>query len=343
MRTEGTARWSSRLYAVTLVFGWALSFSAHAELASGGSSGDSDAIDRQQVRESVIGTVKVLNEVYVYPDVARRVSDEITRRLDDGLYDRIASKQALAERIGSDLQEVSGDGHLGILLAEGDAPPTHVVAETVDRFRLNYAFQKVEVLDGNIGYLKLNKFYLDDEAQPIADHALGFLSGTDALIIDLTECVGGSPELVRHMLSYFFSDQTLLWSIINRDGVSVYDALSTRDLGPARFKSDFPVFILTSPDTASAAEMFTYALQSYGKAKTVGEGTMGIAHVVGAIPINEHFVARFSTYRSVNPITNSDWERVGVVPDTYAAPEDRLDVAVRLAKASLERNGDSGN
>jgi C-terminal processing protease CtpA/Prc len=211
------------------------------------------------------------------------------------------------------------------------------MTETADRLRLNYAFQKVEILEGNIGYLKFNKFYLDDEAQATADHALGFVSGTDALIIDLSECVGGSPELVRHLASYFFEDETVLWRIIDRDGESVHDAVSTAGLGPARFKHDFPLYILTGPETASAAELFAYTLRSFGKAKTVGQGTMGVAHLVGALPINEHFVGRFSTYRNANAVTNSNWEGVGLPPDTVAAPEDSLAVAVRLASVLLEQ------
>ena len=337
MKTEGKAMWISNVCAIVFALGMSLSFPACAELNGTGTMEETDAIDTQMVRQSVISTVKVLNEVYVYPETARRVGVEMIKRLESGSYDRISTKQEFADRIGSELSELSKDRHLGVLVAEGDEPSTHVLTETVDRFKLNYAFQKVEILDGNIGYLKFNKFHQDDEAQPIADHAFGFLGGADALIIDLTECKGGSPDLVRHMLSYFFADETLLWSIFDRKGVSVYDAISTSGVGTARFKSDFPVFILTGPDTASAAELFAYTLKSYGKAKTVGQGTDGIAHLVGALPINQHFVGRFSTYRNANPVTKSNWEGLGIAPDTYAAPEDSLNVAVRMATASIKR------
>ena len=330
------ALWISNVHAFAFAIGMSLSFAACAELNGSGALDESDAMDTPMVRQSVISTVKVLNEVYVYPETARSVGVEMIKRLESGVYDRISTKQAFADRIGSELAELSKDGHLGVLVAEGEEPPTHVLKETVDRFKLNYAFQKVEILDGNIGYLKFNKFHQDEEAQAIADHAFGFLGGADALIIDLTECKGGSPDLVSHMLSYFFSDKTLLWSIYDRKGVSVYDAYSS-SVGTARFKSDFPVFILTGPDTASAAELFAYTLKTYGKAKTVGQGTDGIAHLVGALPINEHFVGRFSTYRNVNPVTKSNWEGVGIAPDTNAAPEDSLNVAIRMATASIER------
>ena len=326
----------SGMHAMSLVLGVLLSASACAASINEEPVDQSGAIDTQLVRESVISTVQLLNDVYIYPGTARRVGVEMIRRLNAGLYDDISTKQEFADRMGSELSELSKDGHMGVLVAEGDEPLTHVLTETVDRFRLNYAFQRVEVLDGNIGYLKLNKFHPEDGAMMTADHALGFLASTDALIIDLTECKGGSPELVRHLLSNFFSEQTLLWSIIDRDGAKTYDAYSEVGVGADRFKSDFPVFILTSANTASAAELFTYALKSYGKAKTVGHGTMGIAHLVGARPINQHFVGRFSTYRNVNPLTNRNWEGVGIPPDTYAEPNESLGVALRMATASTE-------
>lgn len=336
MNILGRTTWGSGLLAIALALGMSLSGFAHAGLNGVPSAGAGEAIDAQAVRQSVIGTVKLLNDVYVYPDVARRVGAEVMKRLDAGRYDGIATRQDFAERMGSELREISGDGHMGVLVAKGDEPPTHVLEESVDRFRLNYAFEKVEVLAGNVGYLKLNKFHGGEGARTIADHAFGFLGGTQALIIDLSECKGGSPELVRHMLSHFFSDETRLWSIFDRNGESVHDAVSTSGVGSARFKSDFPVFILTGGNTASAAELFAYTLQSYGKAKTVGQETVGIAHLVGAHPIDPHFVGRFSTHRNANPVTNASWEGVGVVPDTYAAPEDMLAIAVGMAAAAME-------
>ena len=337
MKSNRFALWTSSVHAMALALGMSMSGFAGAGSIGSETAYESDAIDTEQVHQSVLSTVKLLNDVYVYPETARRVGVEMIQRLESGEYDRILTKQEFAERIGAELAQLSGDGHMGVLVAEVGEPVTHVQTETVDRFRLNHAFQKLEVLDGNIGYLKFNKFHQDDGAQVTADHALGFLSGTDALIIDLTECKGGSPELVRHMLSYFFADETLLWSIINRDGDSVHDAYSKSGVGPERFKNDFPLFILTGPDTASAAELFAYALKSFGKAKTVGQGTNGIAHLVGAIPINQYFIGRFSTYRNMNPVTKSDWEGAGVMPDTYAAPDDSLSVAIRMATTAIQR------
>ncbi len=326
--------WLSSFAAVLTGFGMLLSVAANAE-PTGNATPGLDVIDTPLVRASVISTVTALSDSYVYPEAASKIGTEMLKRLENGLYDQISTKREFADRIGEELREISGDGHLGIMLKVAGEEPTHVITETVDRLRLNYGFQHIEILEGNIGYLKFNKFYLDDEARITADHALGFLGTSDALIIDLTECVGGSPELVRHILSYFFAEQTPLWRIIDRHGETTYEALSTPGLGAERFKRDFPLYVLTSANTASGAELFAYTLRSYGKVQTVGQGTMGIAHAVGAIPINEHFVGRFSTYRNANPVTNSNWEGVGLEPDVPAKVEDSLDTAIRLASERL--------
>lgn len=336
VRSQTRRRRLSSLAAVLTAIGMLLSVVANAEPGRNVTP-HLDLIDTGLVRESVTSTVKALNDSYVYPEAANRIGAEMLKRLEDGRYDQISTKQEFAERIGAELREISGDGHLSIMLRVAGEEPTHVITETVDRLRLNYGFQHVEILEGNIGYLKFNKFYLDEEAQTTADYALGFLGGSDALIIDLTECVGGSPELVRHMLSYFFADETVLWRIINRDGETTYEAVSTVGLGSERFKRDFPLYVLTSPDTASGAELFAYTLRSYSKAQTVGQRTMGIAHAVGAIPINDHFVGRFSTYRNANAVTKTNWEGVGLEPDVPATLEDSLATAIRLASDRLER------
>ena len=134
----------SGMHAMSLVLGVLLSASACAASINEEPVDQSGAIDTQLVRESVISTVQLLNDVYIYPGTARRVSVEMIRRLNAGLYDDISTKQEFADRMGSELSELSKDGHMGVLVAEGDEPLTHVLTETVDRFRLNYAFQRVE-------------------------------------------------------------------------------------------------------------------------------------------------------------------------------------------------------
>ena len=298
---------------------------------------DNDYLSQGIIRKSISDTLEVLNKVYVYPDKAKEIQREITKRMHKGSYDNIETKEEFRSRITADLRAVSKDGHLSIMLVKKDKDkPTHIRKETVDERIYNFAFQKVEVLGGNVGYMKFNKFYQDDEAKLTVDHAFGFLGNTDAMIFDLRDCIGGSPELAKYILSYFFKEKTILSSIHDRGDKSTYDYVSIEGVGDKRFKSNYPLFILIGPDTASAAEFFSYTLKHFGKATIVGKNSQGIAHLVGAENINQCFHGRFSIARPVNPITKDSWEGAGVIPDIATNIEKSLEVAHSEALKSLE-------
>lgn len=295
------------------------------------------------VASSVRDTMATLRSNYVYPEVARNVETEMLRRLDSGAYDEITTRSEFIGRISSDLRELTSDGHMSIYApTEREAEPTQVIEETIDRFKFNFGFESVRVLDGNIGYLKFNKFYEDADAQTIASNALSFLQYTDALIVDLRENKGGSPDLVQRLLSFFFEENTLLWSIVDRNSNTIYEAQSLPEIPLDSFRQGFPVVIIVTPRTASAAEMFAYALKHAGKAEIVGQTTMGVAHLVGAGRINEYLNWRFSLSRPVNPVTNSSWEGIGVEPDIVVSDGELLAIAhnraLELVKAAISQD-----
>ena len=188
--------------------------------------------------------------------------------------------------------------------------------------------------------MKFNKFYQDEKVKTTVDHAFGFLSNTDAMIFDLRDNIGGSPELVRYMLSHFFNKQTLLWRIHDRGNKNIYDHISIKGVGSLRLKSDYPLYILVGPNTASAAEIFSYTLKHFGMATLIGEKTMGIAHAVNAAKINQYFTGRFSVARPSNPITKTSWEVIGVIPDIKSESDKSLKVAHTQALDFLRKRNE---
>ena len=296
-------------------------------------------ISQDDVRKSIEETLNVLDDVYVYPEKTKAIHDEIIKRMNQGDYKLIKTKQEFVDKISDDLFEVSKDQHLGVMLVKPDeVKPTHVLTETIDERKYNFAFQKVEVLSGNIGYVKFNKFYQDEEAEITVNHAFGFLANTDAMIIDLRDNIGGSPELVRYILSHFFKEKTLLWRSHNRANKEIYDNESIKGIGAQKFKTNYPLFILVSSHTASAAEIFSYTLKHLGKATIIGETTVGMAHGVSAVKINDYFSGRFSMSRPSNPITHTSWEGVGVIPNIPTTAEKSLTIAHTQALKALENN-----
>ena len=91
---------------------------------------------------------------------------------------------------------------------------------------------------------------------------------------------------------------------------------------------------MTSSKTFSAAEAFSYELQQLKRAIIIGEKTAGGAHLTGSVIATDKFYVRIPQGRTTSPVTNSNWEGVGVTPDIKASADDALKTA--LSKA-LER------
>ncbi len=190
----------------------------------------------------------------------------------------------------------------------------------------NFAFTKAEILPGNIGYLKFNGFVgFVDEARPTITGAFRFLAHTKAIMIDLRDNGGGSPAMLSQIESYFFPVKTHMNDIIDRKN----DAqIFWTD--PAKAEGLYlqqPVYILTSGHTFSAAEDFSYAMQSVHRAVIVGDTTGGGAHPVGPVPVGLGFVAGIPFARTLNPYTHTDWEGIGVIPDVPARSAGALEAA----------------
>src|SRR4030095_5528911 len=90
---------------------------------------------------------------------------------------------------------------------------------------------------------------------------------------------------------------------------------------------DIPVYILTSDYTFSAAEEFAYDLKNQKRALIFGETTRGGAHPGGTLAVNKDFIIFMPMGRAINPVTKTDWEETGVIPDVPVVSENALETA----------------
>jgi len=185
--------------------------------------------------------------------------------------------------------------------------------------RENYAFRKVERLEGNIAYIKFDLFLEEEAAKQKALAALNFIAHCDAIIFDLRQNGGGSPEMIRFITSSLFDTPTLLNQMIDRDGKVVQEFSTLADFPGPHFNADVPVFVLTSSRTFSGAEKFSYNLKALKRATIVGETTGGGAHPVRGERIGDHFTLRVPFMRAHYPITGTNWEGTGVEPSSASA------------------------
>ncbi len=156
---------------------------------------------------------------------------------------------------------------------------------------------------------------------------MALLADTKALIIDLRQCGGGDPETVMLLASYLYDKPTHLNDIYWRDGKRTDERWTAGDVPGKKYGGARKVYLLTSEDTFSAGEDFAYALKNNGRATLVGETTGGGAHPGNPRRLSAHFMMFVPNGRSINPITHTDWEGVGVTPNVKTSAKNALDVA----------------
>lgn len=105
-----------------------------------------------------------------------------------------------------------------------------------------------------------------------------------------------------------------------------------------RFGDTKPLFILTSKRTFSAAERVAYDLQALKRAVIVGEVTGGGANPFEYRRLSDHFALDLPESKSINPITGTNWEGVGVKPDIQVPADQALDKALELAEQKIKQN-----
>ncbi len=296
-------------------------------------------LDEATRREAVEQIARALDRVYVFPDVGRRMAELVRQRAAEGAYDRHDGAETFARAVMEDLRTVCGDKHLGLRVGvpprpgAGGEPGRALVTRIAGD---NYGFQKVEILPGNIGYVKFNAFVPGPEAQEAAAAAMNFVAGADALIIDLRANGGGSPEMIAFLSGYLLDEKVHLNSFYNREQDSTQESYSRTDVPGRRFGGKRPVYVLTSGRTFSGAEEFAYNLKNLKRATIVGETTGGGAHPVRGVEIAGRFTLMVPFARAINPITKTNWEGTGVDPDVKVSAEEALEEALRRIRGETE-------
>jgi hypothetical protein len=283
--------------------------------------------------------VTLLDAHYVFPDIAAEVGQVLTDRLAAGRYAAEPNENALATVITQDMQSINGDKHLRLKYHADPIYEEHGdheadLADLVRWARLwSGGFPRVERLPGNVGYLEVRPVLFPPAiAGNVASAAVTVLADTDALLLDLRRCVGGDPAMVTWLCSYLFDDQPVeLSGIYDRRDDRTRQAWTLPHVPGPRFGTTTPIWVLTSATTFSGGEALGYDLQQIGRATVVGERTGGGAHPRRGFRLGAHLEATIPVGRPVSPLTGTNWEGTGVVPDLAVPADEAPRAAYRLA------------
>ena len=295
-------------------------------------------LSEQDKKDAVENIARLVKAEYVYPETGEKVSKEILENLANGKYNAITDPMQFSEMITGELQTLSGDKHF--MVAFGPDFVQQLKATTSKKQEMemakrkkaeyakqNFGFMDVEILDGNIGYVNITGFCPLDMAKETAVSAMKFLANTDAVIVDFRDNNGGNISMPPFLLSYFVDEKPQVFSIYYDSKNKVTGKDKNEVTVEGRRLSDKPVYILTSNRTFSGAESFAYALQNRKRAIVIGETTGGGANVVQPRIINTDFVMRLPVIRNIDPLTNSNWEGKGIIPDVVTNAEKAKETA----------------
>lgn len=268
-----------------------------------------------------------------YHDVGQgaRIAGDVRRWAATGRYKALCGDEAgFLARLNQDLDAY--DGHFHVERAAATGGDDWLMAWRKGGRESAMGVRAVQVLEGNVGYLRIASFYPWDLAADRFGAAWTLLAACDALIVDLRQNGGGDAETAGHLVRALLGPSVAAVQRIEARGVQRPEPLPPLAL-PA-LRPDLPVAILLDRRSASAAEFVGYALQAAGRAIVVGQRSAGAASLIGApVAIGGGLQIAVPDARPVNLKTGANWEGQGVQPD-LAGGDDPIFVA-RTALARM--------
>ena len=285
-------------------------------------------------------TKKLLTENYHFKKAVSPTINYLDKKWKSGSYKSFSTLPTFTDALSKDLKSAANDRHLNFFYMEPEIATGKEEAQNIPWFLMNEKFlnnglTNVDILPGDIGYIKIGAFGAFERA---LGGAFAVVENTQALIIDLRGNGGGMPSNL--VSAYLFPEDSIHLSTIFWNDRT--DSLFTpRKLEGPRYLNK-PVYLLTDKSTFSSAEAFVYDLKAMKRVTIIGEETGGGANPGGTLPVYTFpNGARLDLYVSLahveNAITKTNWEGTGVYPDIKVNAEVALQKAQVLALEHLAK------
>lgn len=306
--------------------------------------GNSQDLNKKEIKRIINEISDLIGQKYVLIEKRPAIITAFNNRIQSDSYFKISNPDSLAEKLTRALQLASNDKHLYVRYLADDDKEEELDWEAWEKEerilekKLNYGFTQAQILEGNVGYLKIAEFMHPHRGMQTAVSAMKFVENTDGLILDLRGNGGGYDGLMEYILNHFFEGEpthisTTIFSEKDKHPNEDY----TSDLVYGKLRANTPLYVLIDSGTGSAAEYFAYTLQSFGKAKIVGQPSAGAAHRNTYFHLPHNFKISISTAAPINPVTKGNWEGTGVQPDFVVKPENTKEKAIEFILTDLNK------
>jgi carboxyl-terminal processing protease len=168
------------------------------------------------------------------------------------------------------------------------------------------AVANVEVLPGNIGYIRLESF-ISHRANEEMKEALKKVGSVRGLVLDLRLNPGGLLSNAIEIANMFM-DKGIIVSTIDKDGYK------TSQLAVRGAHNTIPMVVLINKGSASASEILSGALRDNGRAKLVGEKSFGKGLVQAIHRLDDGSGMNVTIAKYLTP-NDTDIHKTGIIPD----------------------------
>ncbi len=292
-------------------------------------------------KETILKIDSLIQKEYIFPEKAKLMGAHLKKAYKENKFKKYDLVDSFAVALTKEVRFINDDKHLRIrpkfvpekdkAIATKDSYEVYLHNLTDDR-KLANGFREVKILDGNIGYLKFN--YFIHETQQTIDSYMLLLAKTDAIVVDLRTNGGGSPKTVQYLCSYFFKEPILLNTLYFRKDNFTEEFKVIEVNGKKR--TDVPLLIITGARSFSGAEEFSYNMQTQKRATLVGEVTGGGANPGEILEVNPLLEIFIPTGTAINPITKTNWEGIGVIPEYKTTKDSAYNKTIELAAKAAE-------
>lgn len=203
---------------------------------------------------------------------------------------------------------------------ESDYREVEVTLDTVEAPMVEH-----EMLDDKIGYITINQFAETTASQ--YETALEDLNnqGMERLIVDVRDNPGGLLTSVCDVLDSMLPEELLVYTEDKNGKKSEYNATGTDQF-------DKPMVVLVNGNSASAAEIFSGALQDYKVAKLVGTTTFGKGIVQQIFNLSDGSAVKMTISKYYTP-RGRCIHGTGLEPDVEVDLPDELKNQVSIDKS----------
>lgn len=200
---------------------------------------------------------------------------------------------------------------------------------TMTRAKIDVPVAVYEMLDHNIGMIRIENFDAKCASETIAAIEDLLSQGATSLIFDVRNNPGGYKDEMCKVLDYLLPEGDLFKSVD-------YAGREEVDTSDADFL-DIPMVVLVNDDSYSAAEFFAACLDEYDAATIVGTQTFGKGHFQVTMSLEDGSAVALSIGKYFTP-SGKSLAGVGLTPDEIVEVDEETYLEIYYNQLPVEED-----